>query len=97
MSYNSKNSSLITWIEIFSPIFHTKDGIRVGDNIRKVIGDAFDNIYQNEDIEEILSDNIDKDEDTGYYFYFEEERNLNMWFVFDEEGFILWIGLYSKL
>lgn len=86
MSYNSKNNSSITMIEVFSPIFHTKNGIRVGDNIRKIIGDTLDNINENE--------NIEQDSDTGYYFYFEEEGKFDMWFVFDEEGKILWIGLY---
>ena len=98
MSYNSKNNSMITWIEVFSPIFHTKDGVRVNDNIRAVIGDAFDNIKQNEDIEddENLSENIDKDLDTGYFYYFESNGKFEMDFFFNEEGIIQWIGLYCN-
>jgi hypothetical protein len=36
MSYNFYDSS-ITWIDVFSPLFHTKGGFRVGDNIKELI------------------------------------------------------------
>ena len=95
MSYGYKNNSTITMIEILSPIFHTKGGIRVCDNIRKIIGDTFDKIEQNDEIEdEDRPNNIDRDADTGYYFYFEEDGKYDIWFVFDKDGKILWIGLY---
>ena len=40
MAYNSYGSS-ITWIEVFSPLFHTKSGFRVGDNIKELIKEPY--------------------------------------------------------
>ena len=96
MSYNSKNNSGITWIEIFSPIFYTKDGIRVNDNIRKIIGDTFDDLYQNEYVNDDLYENIDRDSDTGYLYYFKSNGKFEMVFFFNEEGVIQWIGIYCN-
>ena len=89
MSYNSKNNSYITWIEIVSPVFHTKSNLRIGENITKIIGDLNeDNIEQNE--------NIEQDFDTEYYYFIEEnEEKFVFLLFFDEEGIILWIGLYE--
>jgi len=83
MSYNSKNDSLITWIEVFSPIFYTQNGFRVNDNIEKFIDD--------------FNDNIEQDELTGLYFLTLEEKKM-FWLAlfFDEEGTIQWIGIYDS-
>ena len=83
MNYNSKDDSLITWIEVFSPVFYTKDGFRVGDNIKKFVEDS--------------KKSIKEDSDTGYNYYRIEGRNtFSILLFFDEEDIILWIGLYDE-
>jgi len=44
MSYDIYTSS-ITWIDVYSPIFYTKSGFRVGDNIKKLIKDQYKEMY----------------------------------------------------
>ena len=82
MSYNSKNESYITMVEVFSPMFHTKNGFRVTENIKKIIGNS--------------KKGIEKDSETGYYYIeIEGKKKFTSLLFFDEEGIIQWIGLYD--
>jgi hypothetical protein len=81
MSYYS-NGSFITWIDVYSPIFHTKNGFRVGDNVKKFI-DSTDT-------------DIEIDPRIGQMLILEEKETFWLGLFFDKKYFIHWIGLYDN-
>jgi len=81
MAYNSKNDTTITWIEIYSPIFCTKDGFRVTENIKKVIGNS--------------KKRIEKGGRTDYCFFIEEKNLCYTVLYLDKKGIIQWIGIWD--